>query len=302
MPISILKNEYDIMLTSSIVGYRDFLLFGGNRKSNLSTQRQRYQSQQSKSKSKHHHHHNQHLQGGVHGTYDDHDFGANDSGAWVPNRMKRLKLFRRFLYNSNRLLLLSSRRKSSSSIIVRDENENDRNGSQESSQTQTQTQSHTQTQTQSQTRHNPHDNRYQTYQPFPQPSHNKPHQPPPLRNGSYHTVTYGTSANNNKIRIYFLDVRYSKGSYAIPSPFDGTNFPLGSLFSCLLRYASVIFGLVQNMNMIDNNNNVGTKKNIGRANFEEELNEKVKNGNNNWNNNNFHRRRKNERLLSEAQW
>jgi alkaline phosphatase D len=69
-PVEILKHEYDDLLNNSTIGYSDFL-------SNAMMKG--------------------YLEGGVHGTWDDHDFGANDYGEKMPQKEERQNLLFDFL-------------------------------------------------------------------------------------------------------------------------------------------------------------------------------------------------------------
>mmetsp|Transcript_12103 Transcript_12103/g.22651 ORF Transcript_12103/g.22651 Transcript_12103/m.22651 type:complete len:478 (+) Transcript_12103:66-1499(+) len=79
-PISLLQYEYDQMLNNETLGYKTFLEKANGGKSSSSSS---------------------FLKGGVHGTWDDHDYGGNDYGMEMPERQERQNLFLDFLNVAN---------------------------------------------------------------------------------------------------------------------------------------------------------------------------------------------------------
>ena len=75
-PLDLIQEEYTQMATNETLGYSNFI---SNSNSNSN----------SNSKKKGH----GYLKGGVHGTWDDHDYGANDYGKQMPDRKERQNLF-----------------------------------------------------------------------------------------------------------------------------------------------------------------------------------------------------------------
>lgn len=69
-PVPLIQHEYDQMLHNETIGYKAFI---------DKAQKEGF------------------LKGGIHGTWDDHDYGGNDSGMEMPEREERQNLFLDFL-------------------------------------------------------------------------------------------------------------------------------------------------------------------------------------------------------------
>ena len=85
-----LTAEYQELLTNDTIGYSKFL------------------SQQSTNMNTSHQKRKEILQGGIHGTWDDHDYGGNDYGHTMTQKSERRAAFFDFLQQSNDALLQTS--------------------------------------------------------------------------------------------------------------------------------------------------------------------------------------------------